>query len=115
MTFLQRHTLGKSSIVKLDLEGQDTEFLWDPNVFEDCFLFFEFSPTQQLARKFFDYGKLQDLMNDFELYDVGESYRGDKFEKISCSPDELVDLILRKPFKYTDLLAIHKSRQLNFE
>ena len=113
--FLDRHPLGQNSIIKLDLEGQDTEFLWDSSVFQDCFLIFEFSPTQQLARKFSDYGKLHDLMNDFHLYDVGESYRGDKFERISCSSTELVDLVLEKPFNYTDLLAIHKSRTLIFE
>ncbi len=113
--FLSRHPLGQNSIIKLDLEGQDTEFLWEPSVFQDCFLFFEFSPMQQLARKFSDYGKLDDLMNDFHLYDVGESYKGDKFERISCSANELVDLVLEKPSKYTDLLAIHKSRKLIFE
>lgn len=110
--FLVRHPIARNTIIKLDLEGQDTEFLWEADLFRDAFLFFEFSPKQQLTRKFIDYGKLDEFMDNFHLWDIGESYKGAKFEKVLGSSFELVEKVLTFPHQYTDLLAIHKSRQL---
>jgi FkbM family methyltransferase len=105
-----RESLSNESfkIFKFDLEGIDADFLHDSSEFESEIVIFEFAPSRREWNSWHKDESFLKWLDTHYLFDIGYAPNPDRFMKVESNFLEFSESINKRPYGYTDLLAIPK-------
>jgi FkbM family methyltransferase len=105
-----RSTLKINSLklFKFDLEGIDADFLHNSREFVNDIVIFEFAPSRPEWKLWHEKQAYTGWLNTHFLFDIGYAPNPDRFSRVAKEFIIFSESINKRPYGYTDIIAIPK-------